>query len=149
MSGLKEGDKAPAFTGVDQDGKAISLKDYKGRYLVLYFYPKDDTPACTAEACSLRDHYRSFVKKGYSILGVSTDSPKKHRRFIDKYKLPFPLLSDPGHEIADLYGVWGEKMLFGRKYMGILRTTFVIDKKGVIEQIISKVDTKEHASQIL
>lgn len=146
---LKEGDKAPAFEGIDQNGNTISLKDFKNKKLVLYFYPKDNTPACTAEACNLRDNYHTFLAKGYEILGVSADSPKKHLNFISKHNLPFNLISDPDHELTEQYGVWGEKMLYGRKYMGILRTTFVINKKGIIEKIIAKVETKEHTAQIL
>lgn len=149
MTKLKEGDKAPVFTGINEKGETVSLKDLKGRKVVLYFYPKDNTPTCTAEACDLRDNYKRFLKLGYTILGVSTDSPKVHQNFIKKYTLPFSLISDPEHEICDLYGVWGEKVLFGRHYMGIIRTTFVIDEKGKIEKIIEKVDAKNHTTQIL
>jgi peroxiredoxin Q/BCP len=149
MTTLTQGKKAPAFKGVNQNNETVSLKDFAGKKLVLYFYPKDDTPGCTAEACSLRDHYSTFLKKGYAILGVSPDSPTKHQKFIAKYNLPFSLLADEDHAIADAYGVWAEKSMYGRKYMGIVRTTFVIDETGKIEQIIDKVNTAEHASQIL
>ena len=146
---LKIGDDAPAFTLPDSQGNQVSLNDFKGKWAVLYFYPKDDTPGCTAEACSLRDHYSSFLKKGYAILGVSPDSPTKHQKFITKYSLPFSLLADEDHAIAEAYGVWAEKSMYGRKYMGIVRTTFVIDETGKIEHIIDKVNTADHASQIL
>lgn len=149
MTKLKEGDKAPVFTGINEKSETVSLKDLKGHKVVLYFYPKDNTPTCTAEACDLRDNYKRFLKLGYTILGVSTDSPKVHQNFIKKYALPFSLISDLEHEICDLYGVWGEKVLFGRHYMGIIRTTFVIDEKGKIEKIIEKVDAKNHTTQIL
>ncbi|MCE2786665.1 MAG: thioredoxin-dependent thiol peroxidase [Bacteroidota bacterium] len=149
MTTLTQGKKAPAFKGVNQKNETVSLKDFAGKKLVLYFYPKDDTPGCTAEACSLRDHYSSFLKKGYAILGVSPDSPTKHQKFITKYSLPFSLLADEDHAIAEAYGVWAEKSMYGRKYMGIVRTTFVIDETGKIEHIIDKVNTADHASQIL
>ena len=149
MTKLKEGDKAPVFTGINEKSETVSLKDFKGKKVVLYFYPKDNTPTCTAEACDLRDNYKRFLKLGYTILGVSTDTPKVHQNFIKKYALPFSLISDPEHEICDMYGVWGEKVLFGRHYMGIIRTTFVIDEKGKIEKIIEKVDAKNHTTQIL
>lgn len=149
MTTLTQGKKAPAFKGVNQNNETVSLKDFAGKKLVLYFYPKDDTPGCTAEACSLRDHYSTFLKKGYAILGVSPDSPTKHQKFIAKYNLPFSLLADEDHAIAEAYGVWAEKSMYGRKYMGIVRTTFVIDETGKIEHIIDKVNTAEHASQIL
>ncbi|MDR1673379.1 MAG: thioredoxin-dependent thiol peroxidase [Bacteroidales bacterium] len=146
---LKPGDKAPEFTGKNQDGKEISLKDYSGKKLVLYFYPKDNTGGCTAEACNLRDAYGDFSGNGYAIVGVSPDSEKSHTGFIGKYSLPFPLIADADHSIAALYGVWGEKKMYGRSYMGIIRTTFVIDEKGLIENVIEKVDTSNHAAQIL
>ncbi len=149
MTTLALGKKAPAFKGVNQNNETVSLKDFAGKKLVLYFYPKDDTPGCTAEACSLRDHYSTFVKKGYAILGVSPDSPAKHQKFIAKYNLPFSLLADEDHAIAEAYGVWAEKSMYGRKYMGIVRTTFIIDENGKIENIIDKVNTAEHASQII
>jgi thioredoxin-dependent peroxiredoxin len=146
---LKVGDKAPAFTANDQDGKPVKLSDLKGKKVVLYFYPKDMTPGCTAEACNLRDNYKLLLKQGYEVLGVSTDSEKLHRKFIEKESLPFRLLSDPDKKLHDLYGTWGEKSMYGRKYMGTLRMTFVINEQGVIEEIIEKVDTKNHTEQIL
>ncbi|MES2617356.1 MAG: thioredoxin-dependent thiol peroxidase [Bacteroidota bacterium] len=149
MTTPSTGTKAPAFKTPDQNGTIRTLTEFKGKKLVLYFYPKDDTPGCTAEACDLRDNYKKFIKAGYAILGVSPDSEKRHIKFIAKYKLPFDLLSDPEHVLAEAYGVWGEKSMFGRKYMGILRTTFIIDEKGKIADVISKVDTKEHTAQIL
>lgn len=149
MTQLKIGDKAPAFSCGDENGNIRSIKDYKGKKLVLYFYPKDSTPGCTAEACDLRDNYKIFQKKGYEILGVSPDSASKHQKFIAKYELPFSLLADEDHTVAEAYGAWGEKSLYGRKYMGILRSTFVIDEKGKIENIIEKVDTKNHSAQLL
>jgi peroxiredoxin Q/BCP len=149
MTTLKTGSKAPAFSCVDENGILRSLKDYKGKKLVLYFYPKDDTPGCTAEACDLRDNYKTFLKKGYDILGVSPDSSKKHQKFITKYELPFSLLADEDHAVAEAYGVWVEKSMYGRAYMGIQRTTFVIDENGKIENIIEKVDTKNHSAQLL
>ncbi|TNE52630.1 MAG: thioredoxin-dependent thiol peroxidase [Bacteroidetes bacterium] len=149
MLQLKVGDTAPDFSVLNEKGETVQLSDYRGKKLVLYFYPKDDTPGCTAEACSLRDGYPQFMAKGYDILGVSPDSVKKHVKFIEKYDLPFSLLADEDHNVAEAYGVWGEKSFMGRKYMGILRTTFVIDEAGKIEQIFEKVDTKAHAEQVL
>lgn len=146
---LKTGDKAPAFTANDQNGKSIKLADFKGKKVVLYFYPKDMTPGCTAQACSLRDNYKALMKQGYEVLGVSTDSEKMHQKFIAKEKLPFTLLADPDRKLHDLYGTWVEKSMYGRKYMGTARVTFVINEQGVIEEIIEKVDTRNHASQIL
>lgn len=146
---LQENQPAPDFKAKNQHGETVSLKNYKGKKLVLYFYPKDDTPGCTAEACDLRDHYETFQNKGYEILGVSPDDEKKHTKFITKYELPFDLLADTDHAIAEAYGVWVEKSMYGRKYMGIARTTFIIDGTGQIEKIIEKVDTKAHAAQIL
>jgi peroxiredoxin Q/BCP len=149
MIDLKTGDKAPDFSGKDQDGHTVSLSDYQGKKLVLYFYPKDNTSGCTAEACSLRDSYQALQAKGYSILGVSPDSETSHTNFIRKYNLPFPLIADIDKNIAQLYGVWAEKKMYGKTYMGILRTTFKIDENGIIEDIITKVRTKDHAEQIL
>lgn len=146
---LAAGIKAPHFSANNQAGKTISLDDFKGQKLVLYFYPKDDTPGCTAEACSLRDNYHALQKQGYAILGVSPDNEKKHQKFIEKYELPFDLLADTDNAIALAYGVWVEKSMYGRKYMGIARTTFIIDEKGMISEIIDKVDTKNHADQII
>jgi thioredoxin-dependent peroxiredoxin len=149
MFHLKEGDPAPAFSAVNESGQTVSLTDYAGKKLVLYFYPKDDTPGCTAESCSLRDGYPQFVAKGYEILGVSPDSVKKHVKFREKYQLPFSLLADEDHAVAEAFGVWGQKKFMGRTYDGIHRTTFIIDEKGTIERIIEKVDTDNHAGQLL
>lgn len=146
---LNIGDKAPAFKARNEKGELIKLTQFKGKKLVLYFYPKDDTPGCTAEACDLRDNYQTFISKGYAILGVSADSQTKHQKFISKYNLPFSLLADEDNTVATLYGTWGEKSMYGKKFMGIIRTTFVINEKGKIENIIEKVDTKNHSSQIL
>lgn len=146
---LKIGDKAPNFNGVDQDGAPISLSDFSGKKLVLYFYPKDNTPGCTAQSCNLRDNYQLLQKSGYAIVGISSDSEKKHQNFIRKYDLPFPLIADTDVKIHEQFGTWKEKTLFGRKYMGTIRTTFVINEQGVIEEIISKVKTADHSSQIL
>ncbi|MDD2419349.1 MAG: thioredoxin-dependent thiol peroxidase [Bacteroidales bacterium] len=146
---LKIGDKAPDFAGKDQDGKEIKLSQFKGDKLVLYFYPKDNTPGCTAEACDLRDNYDKFLAKGYKVVGVSKDSPKSHQNFIEKHNLPFPLISDTETQIQQAYGVWGLKKMMGREYYGTIRKTFVIDKEGIIEDIIEKVNTKAHARQIL
>jgi peroxiredoxin Q/BCP len=149
MSTLKQGDAAPNFSGVDQDGQAVSLSDYSGKKLVLYFYPKDDTPGCTAEACSLRDNYDKLKSAGYEVLGVSTDPVKSHKKFVDKYSLPFRLLSDTEKTVSEAFGVYGLKKFMGKEYMGINRTTFLIDEKGIITEVIAKVDTKKHADQIL
>jgi len=145
---LKPGDKAPAFTVNDQDGNSVSLSDFKGKKVALYFYPKDDTTGCTAQACNLRDNFASLKKKGVVILGVSIDSEKSHKKFENKYTLPFPLLADTEKDIVNKYGVWGEKMMYGRKYMGTFRVTFLINEQGKIDHIIEKVDTKDHAAQI-
>lgn len=149
MITLKEGDKAPAFTGKDQDDKKISLSDYKGRKLVLYFYPEDDTPTCTIQACNLRDNYALLKQNGFVIVGISPDEAAKHKKFEIKYSLPFTLVADPSHKIIDKYGVWGEKQLYGRKYMGLHRTTFVIDEKGVIRKIFLRPKNKQHAEEII
>ncbi len=149
MFHLKIGDPAPAFNAINEKGEKVSLSDFAGKKLVLYFYPKDDTPGCTAEACSLRDGYGQFLAKGYEILGVSPDSAKKHAKFIEKYSLPFSLLADEDHAVATAYGVWGPKKFMGRVYDGIHRTTFVIGENGAIERIIEKVDTAKHAEQVL
>ena len=146
---LKAGDKAPFFKANNQDSKELTLDHLKGKKLVLYFYPKDDTPGCTAEACSLRDNYNSLLKQGYAIVGVSPDNEKKHQKFIAKYELPFDLLADTDNAIALAYGVWVEKSMYGRTYMGTARKTFIIDENGKIAHIIEKVDTKGHAEQIL
>jgi len=149
MSRLHEGDKAPNFTAENQKGEKVKLSDYKGKKVVLYFYPKDDTTGCTAEACNLRDNYADLRKKGYEILGVSIDTVKSHNKFATKYDLPFALVADTDKKIVEDYGVWGEKSMFGKKYMGIKRTTFLINEKGKIEKIIEKVNTKNHAAQIV
>lgn len=146
---LQTGDKAPYFEGPDQDGNIIRLSDFTGRRLVLYFYPKDSTPGCTAEACDLRDNYERFLSQGYAVVGVSKDSAASHRKFIEKYSLPFPLISDPETVILQAYEAWGEKKNYGKVSMGTLRKTYVIDESGVITDIISKVDTKNHTAQIL
>jgi peroxiredoxin Q/BCP len=148
MAKLNEGDPAPAINAVDQDGNEITLESYKGRKVVLYFYPKDDTPGCTAESCNLRDNYEEFLEKGFDIIGVSADSEGSHKKFIAKYDLPFRLISDVDKKVLSDYGAWGEKKLYGRSYLGVLRKTFVIDEKGFIEKIIEKVNTKEHSRQI-
>lgn len=149
MTHLKVGDKAPNFKGLNEKGETVSLSDFKGKKLILFFYPKDNTPGCTAEACNLRDNYEALKKQGFALLGVSPDSAKKHQNFIKKFDLPFPLIADTEQEFLKAYGVWGEKQMFGKKYMGVIRTTFVIDEQGKIEKIIEKVDTENHASQIL
>lgn len=149
MGYLSKGAVAPEFEGTDQHGKTIRLKDFKGRKVILYFYPKDDTPGCTAEACNLRDNYKKWQKSGFEVLGVSPDDEKSHKKFGDKYNLPFSLIADPERKILEAYGVWGEKKMYGKSYQGVLRTTYVIGENGVIEDIFSKVDTKNHTSQIL
>lgn len=149
MTHLKEGDKAPIFKGTDQEGKEISLADLKGKKVILYFYPKDMTPACTNQACNLRDNYHVLLQKGYAVVGVSTDSEKRHRKFVEKYDLPFPLLADEDRAIHTLYGVWGEKKFMGRIYDGTHRTTFLINESGVIDKIIVRPDTKNHTAEIL
>jgi peroxiredoxin Q/BCP len=149
MTELKEGVKAPMFKGKDQDDKWVSLEDFKGKKVILYFYPKDDTPGCTAEACNLRDNYHDLLTRGFAIVGVSPDDEKSHAKFRSRYELPFSLLADPQAEILNAYGVWGEKNMYGKKYMGVLRTTFVIDETGIIRKIIRKVDTGDHTRQIL
>jgi len=149
MITLKEGDKAPAFTGKDQDGNKISLSDYKGKKLLLYFYPEADTPTCTIESCNLRDNYGLLKRKGFAVVGVSPDDEKKQKKFELKYKLPFPLIADTNHDILEKYGVWDQKKLFGHEYMGVLRTTFVIDEKGVIRKIFTRPKNKSHAEEII
>lgn len=149
MTSLQEGMKAPVFSGTDQNGESVSLADLKGKKIVLYFYPQDDTPTCTTEACNLRDNYALLKKNGFEVLGVSPDESGKHKKFEKKYNLPFTLLADPQHSIIDKYGVWGEKQLYGKKYMGLLRTTFLIDEKGIIRKIFLKPKSREHAQEIL
>lgn len=146
---LQEGDKAPENLGVDQDGKIHKLSDYKGKKLVVFFYPKASTPGCTAQACDLRDNYERFLSQDYRVLGVSADSVKRQTNFKEKYDLPFPLIADTEKEVIRAFGVWGEKKFMGKVYDGIHRTTFVINGNGIIEEVIAKVKTKEHTSQIL
>ncbi len=146
---LQIGDTAPAFESTDQNGDTVKLSDYEGKKVVLYFYPKDNTPGCTAEACNLRDNYSEFQSKGYEILGVSGDSEKSHQKFIDKYELPFKLLADTEKDIHQKYDAWGEKKMYGKTYMGTIRKTYVINESGNIENIIEKVKTKDHSAQIL
>ena len=146
---LKEGDKAPDFTTKDQDGNTVKLSDHKGERLVLYFYPKDDTPGCTKEACSFRDADTTYRKKGIKVFGVSTDSEKSHQKFISKFQLPFDLLADTDKSIVEKYGVWGEKSMYGKKYMGTMRKTFLIDEQGKIAKIFDKVNVAEHADEVL
>jgi peroxiredoxin Q/BCP len=147
--GVQVGDVAPDFTSKDQNGNQVKLSDYIGKKVILYFYPQDDTPTCTKEACNLRDNYEMLLSKGYIVLGVSPDNEKSHLKFIKKHSLPFPLLADTEHAIIDAYDVWGEKTTFGKTYMGLIRTTFVIDEKGVVQEVIGKVDSGNHAGQIV
>lgn len=149
MTELSEGKKAPDFSANDQNGKRVSLSDLHGKNVILYFYPKDDTPGCTAEACSFRDNYQSLLNNGFEVLGVSTDDEQSHQKFITKYNLPFSLIADTDKEIVQAYGVWVEKNMYGKKYMGVARKTFVIDKNGLIRKIIDEVDTKNSSAQIL
>ena len=146
---LKVGDRAPDFTVNDQNGNPVNLSQLRGKKVVLYFYPRDMTPGCTAEACNLRDNYRSMVSQGYEVLGVSTDNERSHKRFIEKEKLPFRLLADTEKTVHEAYGTWIEKSMYGKKYMGTARVTFLINEKGIIDDIIEKVDTKNHVQQIL
>jgi len=148
MTHLTKGDKAPGFEGINQDGKVISLAGFRGKNLILYFYPKDDTPGCTAEACDLNNNYQTWIHRGFDVVGVSPDNEKSHLKFIQKYGLKFQLISDPDHKIMELYGVWGEKKMYGKSYMGVLRTTFVIDAEGTVTEVFTSVDTKNHTSQI-
>ena len=148
MTHLKEGSKAPRFEGKDQNGNIVSISQFEGKKFILYFYPKDNTSGCTAEACNLRDNYDSLLKKGLAVIGVSPDDEKSHKGFAAKHSLPFPLIADTSKKILNDYGVWGEKKLYGKTYMGVIRTTFIIDEKGFIEKIISKVDTARHTEQI-
>ncbi|GAB4279239.1 MAG: thioredoxin-dependent thiol peroxidase [Marinilabiliales bacterium] len=145
---IKEGDKAPDFTGIDENGKEIRLSDYKNKKLVLYFYPKDMTPGCTAEACDLRDNYNRLINDGFEILGVSPDTEERHKKFKEKYELPFPLIADPEKIIIKKYDAWGEKKLYGKTYFGVLRKTYIINEEGKIIKIINKVKTKDHTNQI-
>ena len=149
MITLKVGDKAPAFKGLDQHGNKISLADFKGKKLVLYFYPAANTPTCTVESCNLRDNFTSLKKNGYQVLGVSPDEIKDQKKFADKHELPFPLLADADKSVCMAYGVWDKKSMYGREYMGVLRTTFLISEKGIIERIILKPKSKAHAEEII
>lgn len=145
----QEGEKAPDFTAKDQNGNTVSLSDFKGKNVILYFYPQDNTPTCTNEACNFRDNYQSLLSKGFSVIGVSPDTEKSHKKFETKFSLPFPLIADPDRKIVESYGLWAEKIMFGRKYMGVLRTTFVIDPKGKIIKVIDKVNSKNASQQVL
>ncbi|MFM6926543.1 MAG: thioredoxin-dependent thiol peroxidase [Ferruginibacter sp.] len=149
MTTLTEGKKAPAFKGKDQNGKSVSLADFKGKKVVLYFYPEDDTPTCTVQACNLRDNFGLLKKNGFIVIGVSPDEEKKHKKFESKYNLPFILIADTDHKIIDSYGVWGEKQMYGRTYMGLHRTTFLIDEKGIVKKIFLKPKSKMHTQEIL
>jgi peroxiredoxin Q/BCP len=149
MITLQEGDKAPAFSSKDQNGKKVSLSDYKEKKIVLYFYPQDNTPTCTVQACNLRDNYSLLKKNGFEVIGVSPDDEKSHKKFETKFELPFTLLCDETHSILNKYGVWDEKQLYGRKYMGVLRTTFVIDENGIIRKIFFRPKSKQHAEEII
>ncbi len=145
---LQKGDKAPAFSGTDQNGNSVTLDGFKGKKVILYFYPKDSTPGCTKEACNLRDNYQDLIDKGFTVVGVSPDNEKSHQNFADKFDLPFPLLPDPELEIIKAYGAWGEKNMYGKKYEGLLRTTFIINEEGEIDEVIKKVKTDDHTNQI-
>lgn len=149
MSALKTGDQAPAFSAKNQNGETISLSDFAGKTVILYFYPKDDTPGCTAEACSFRDNYEALQAKGYVVIGVSTDDEKSHTKFVNKYNLPFNLIADTDKNIVEAYGVWVEKSMYGKTYMGTTRKTFIINPEGKIAHIIEKVDTKNSSQQVL
>jgi peroxiredoxin Q/BCP len=149
MAELKEGGKAPAFKGVDQNGQPISLADFKGKKVILYFYPKDDTPGCTTQACNLRDNYKALIKKGFQVIGVSVDDVKSHKKFETKHALPFPLVADSEKSIVTKYNLWGEKKFMGKTYMGTTRTTFLIDEAGKIVKIINKPDTANHTEEVL
>lgn len=146
---MTEGSKAPSFTSKDQNGNTVSLSDYKGKKIILFFYPEDDTPTCTIQACNLRDNFGLLKKNGFTVLGISPDEEKKHKKFEAKFNLPFTLIADPSHDIIDKYGVWGEKQLYGRNYMGLHRTTFLIDEKGIVKKIFLKPKNKQHAEEIM
>lgn len=146
---IKEGSKAPAFKGVDQNGDKVSLSDFKGKKVILFFYPKDDTPGCTAQACNLRDNYHDLISKGYQVIGISTDSVKSHKKFEEKFSLPFPLIADEEKKIVEKYNVWGEKQFMGNTFMGTIRTTFLIDEEGKIKKIIEKPDSQNQTEQVL
>lgn len=149
MQLLTEGTKAPAFKGLDQDGKPVSLAQYKGKKLVIYFYPKDNTPTCTVQACNLRDNFAALKKEGIALIGVSPDNAVSHKKFQEKFELPFTMIADPKHTVINAFGVWGPKQLYGKEYMGVHRTTFLIDEKGMIRKVFEKPKSKEHAEEIL
>ncbi|WP_299584420.1 thioredoxin-dependent thiol peroxidase [uncultured Sunxiuqinia sp.] len=149
MGLLQKGDAAPDFKGLNQNNETISLSDFKGKKLILYFYPKDNTPGCTAESCNLNDNYDAWIAKGYEVVGVSPDGVESHKKFADKFGFKFNLIADTEKEILQAYGVWGEKNMYGRKYMGVLRTTYVIDEQGIVEEVFQKVKTKDHTNQII
>ncbi len=149
MGYLSKGARAPLFEGINQDGRTIRLEDFKGKKVILYFYPKDNTPGCTAEACNLRDNYSIWLKRGFEVIGISPDNERSHKRFEEKYNLPFSLLADPEKKILKAYGAWGMKKMYGRSYEGVLRTTYVIDEEGLIDEVFTKVETKNHTSQIM
>jgi len=149
MIQLKEGDMAPAFTGTDQEGNSLTLSELRRKKVILYFYPRDNTPGCTAEACNLRDNYSELKKKGFEVIGVSADSEKSHQNFINKYELPFNLISDKDKDVLKVYGAWGMKKMYGKEYEGIIRKTFIIDESGKILKILEKIDTKDHTNQII
>lgn len=149
MVTLTDGDKAPDFEGIDQNGDKVSLHDFKGKKVILYFYPKDDTPGCTTQSCNLRDNYQDLINRGFQVVGISTDGVKSHKKFEAKYKLPFPLIADEDKKIVDLYGVWGEKKFMGKTYMGTNRTTFLIDEEGLIKKVLLKPDTANQTQQVL
>jgi len=149
MANLSKGDQAPEFHGLNQKGEEISLSGFKGKKLILYFYPKDNTPGCTAESCNLNDNYQMWLSKGYEVVGISPDNVSSHKKFADKFQFGFNLVADPETKILQDYGVWGEKNMYGKKYMGVLRTTFVIDENGVILEIFNKVETSKHSDQII
>lgn len=149
MTLLKKGDQAPGFKGFNQNNELISIEDFRGKKLILYFYPKDNTPGCTAESCNLSDNYNGWLEKGYEVVGVSPDPVASHKKFAEQHQFRFNLIADPNHEILEAYGAWGEKSMYGKKYMGVLRTTYVINESGMIEEVLEKVNTKDHTNQIL
>lgn len=149
MTSLSKGDKAPEFHGLNQNNENVSLETFKGKKLIIYFYPKDNTPGCTAESCNMNDNYQAWLAKGYEVVGVSPDSVASHKKFSDKFQFGFSLIADTDKEMLQAYGVWGEKSMYGKKYMGVMRTTFVIDESGIIVDVFEKVDTKNHTDQII
>ncbi len=146
---ITEGEKAPAFSGKDQAGQVRKLSDYRNKKLVIYFYPQDDTPTCTIQACNVRDNYTLLKEKGIEIIGISPDDVGSHRKFTDKFHLPFPIIADPNRKIIEKFGVWGEKTMFGNKYMGVLRTTFLVNEKGIVHKVIRRPKNKDHVNEIL